>query len=61
MKKASKLFIGEHDFRSFCSNEKEKANCIRNIYSIKIIKHNNVVFKVEEVNEKRIKKVIINL
>lgn len=27
----------------------------------KIIKHNNVVFKVEEVNEKRIKKVIINL
>lgn len=41
MKKASKLFIGEHDFRSFCSNEKEKANCIRNIYSIKIIKHNN--------------------
>lgn len=41
MRKASKLFIGEHDFRSFCSNEKEKANCIRNIYSIKIIKHNN--------------------
>lgn len=41
MKKASKLFIGEHDFRSFCSNEKEKANCIRNIYKIKIIKHND--------------------
>lgn len=41
MRKASKLFIGEHDFRSFCSNEKEKANCIRNIYNIKIIKHNN--------------------
>lgn len=41
MKKASKLFIGEHDFRAFCSNEKEKINCIRNIYKIKIIKHND--------------------
>jgi putative hemolysin len=29
--------------------------------SEKVIEHNNVVFKVEEVNEKRIKKVIINL
>ena len=27
----------------------------------KIIEHNNIVFKVEEVNEKRIKKVIINI
>ena len=41
MRKASKLFIGEHDFRAFCSNEKEKINCIRNIYKIKIIKHND--------------------
>ena len=41
MRKASKLFVGEHDFRAFCSNEKEKINCIRNIYKIKIIKHND--------------------
>jgi len=34
MKEASLCLIGEHDFRSFCTDEKEKDNCIRTIYSI---------------------------
>ena len=38
MKKASKVFLKEHDFRAFCSNEKEKKNCIRTIYNIRIIR-----------------------
>lgn len=34
MKKASLYLIGEHDFRSFCTDEKLKDNCVRNIYDI---------------------------
>lgn len=38
MKEASKLFIGEHDFKAFCSNKKYKKSTIRHIYDIKIEK-----------------------
>lgn len=34
MKKASKYLIGEHDFRSFCTDSKTKENCVRTIYDI---------------------------
>ncbi len=34
MKKSASCLIGEHDFRSFCTDEKEKVNCVRNIYKI---------------------------
>lgn len=34
MKKASMCLIGEHDFRAFCTDSKDKENCSRNIYSI---------------------------
>lgn len=34
MRKASLCLIGEHDFRSFCTDSKSKENTIRNIYSI---------------------------
>ncbi len=34
MKEASKCLIGEHDFRAFCTDSKDKENCIREIYSI---------------------------
>lgn len=34
MKSASLCLIGKHDFRSFCSDSKEKENCIREIYDI---------------------------
>lgn len=47
MIKASKLFIGEHDFRSFCSNEEaDDYSFVRNIFDINIekSKENLVVF-----------------
>ena len=34
MEKASLWLLGEHDFRSFCSSEKDKSNCVREIYNI---------------------------
>ncbi len=36
MKKASAYFIGEHDFKSFCSNKHMKKSTVRTIYSIEI-------------------------
>lgn len=38
MKKAIKVFIGEHDFRSFVTNNKEKENCVRKITKANIKK-----------------------
>ena len=38
IKKASQLLIGEHDFRSFCSDKNFKKSTIRTIYSIDIDK-----------------------
>lgn len=44
MREASKLFLGEHDFRNFCASEEEKVkDYIRIIESIEIIKENNKV------------------
>ena len=41
---ASKLFIGKHDFRSFCSNEEvEDYSFEREIYDIKIEKSNEIL------------------
>ena len=34
MKSASLCLLGKHDFRSFCTDEKNKDNCVRTIYSI---------------------------
>lgn len=36
MRKASEYFIGEHDFKSFCSNKKMKKSTVRRIESIHI-------------------------
>lgn len=36
MKKASEVFIGEHDFTSFCSSRSKKKSHVREIYSINI-------------------------
>lgn len=44
MREASKLFLGEHDFRNFCASEEEKVkDYIRIIESIEITKENNKV------------------
>lgn len=41
MKKAIKYFIGEHDFRAFVTDNKEKENCVRTIYNATIEKLDN--------------------
>lgn len=43
MKEASLCLIGEHDFRSFCTDSKDKENCIRNIYSISFEENDNIL------------------
>ena len=43
MKEALKYLLGEWDFRSFCSDEKEKENCVRIINSIKVLNENNII------------------
>lgn len=37
MREALKLFVGEHDFRAFVTDNKEKEICVRTIYSAEII------------------------
>ncbi len=47
MKRAAYCFIGEHDFRAFCSNKRYKKSTVRTIYSIDIIENEgkiNIVF-----------------
>ena len=36
MKECAKVFLGEHDFRAFVTENKEKLNCIRNISNVEI-------------------------
>lgn len=36
MKKAIKYFLGEHDFRAFVTDNKEKENCVRTITKVNI-------------------------
>ena len=43
MKEAIKYFEGEHDFRAFVTDNKEKENCIRNIYYTNIEKDDNIL------------------
>lgn len=43
MKEASLCLIGEHDFRSFCTDSKNKDNCVRNIYSIDFTVNNDIL------------------
>lgn len=44
MKKASRFFIGEHDFKSFCGNPKMKKSTIRTIEDIKIEKQDDFLY-----------------
>ncbi|MBI5778884.1 MAG: tRNA pseudouridine(38-40) synthase TruA [Planctomycetes bacterium] len=44
MKKAARYLVGRHDFRAFASKSSAKENCIRKIYSIKIVKKNEYVY-----------------
>ncbi len=37
MEKAARAFVGEHDFRAFCSNKRYKKSTVRTIHSIDIV------------------------
>lgn len=43
MADAIKVFVGEHDFRAFVTDSKEKENCVRTIYYASIEKRNNKI------------------
>lgn len=43
MKEASMCLIGKHDFRSFCTDSKEKENCVRTINSIDFEEKDNIL------------------
>ena len=43
MKKAIKFFEGEHDYRAFVTDNKEKENCIRTITKTDIVLNNNLL------------------
>ncbi len=60
MKKASKYLVGEHDFRSFCKEEKDKENCVRRIYNISINNVNGIV-KITLVGNGFLRKMVRNI
>lgn len=43
MKEAIKVFLGEHDYRAFVTQNKEKDNCIRTIKKAEIEEKNNIL------------------
>ena len=43
MRKASKLFVGEHDFRAFVTENKDKENCVRTITVAKVEEQDNIL------------------
>lgn len=43
MKKAAKLFIGEHDFKSFCDNKRMKKSTVRRISDIQINNSDGII------------------
>lgn len=43
MKKAIKYFLGEHDFRAFVTDNKEKENCIRTINKVTITEQDEII------------------
>ncbi len=45
MTEAIKYFEGEHDFRAFMTDNKEKENCVRKVYSTELVeKDNKLIF-----------------
>ena len=60
MKQASLCLLGEHDFRSFCTDSKDKDNCIRNIYSIDFEKNEDIL-KITFVGNGFLRKMIRNI
>ncbi len=60
MREGANLLIGEHDFRGFCFNEKEKENCIRTIYSCKIVENQGII-KITMTGDGFLRKMVRNI
>ncbi len=43
MKKAASYYVGEHDFKSFCTKKKMKKTTIRTIYSVDIRENDGII------------------
>ena len=41
--KAAKLFVGEHDFKAFCSTDCDKENTVRELYSFDVRREGELV------------------
>lgn len=54
MKKAAKLFIGEHDFKAFCAADSTAKTTVRRIYSITIGLKQHLPFLHTQDNERRV-------
>ena len=54
------IFLGEHDFRSFCFDEKNQDNCVRTIYNVNI-NVNNCLMKIEFTGNGFLRKMVRNL
>lgn len=43
MKKAAEYIVGEHDFKSFCSNRTQVENTVRTVYKLDVFKENDMI------------------
>ncbi len=43
MKEAAAFYVGEHDFKSFCTKKSMKKSTVRRIYSVDITKNNGII------------------
>ena len=43
MKQAAQYIVGEHDFKSFCSNRTQVENTVRTIYKLDVFKENDMI------------------
>lgn len=60
MEQSLEKIIGEHDFRNFTTNQKEKENCVRKITGAKIVKNNNII-KIEITGSGFLKHMVRNI
>ena len=43
MKRAAEYIVGEHDFKSFCSNRTQVENTVRTVYKLDVFKKNDMI------------------
>ncbi len=44
MRKAAEYIVGEHDFKSFCSNRTQVENTVRTVYSLDVEKKDDMIY-----------------